>query len=168
MKSADYWIEKLHLLPHPEGGYYKEVYRSDETIEHGLPDRYKSGRSFSTSIYFLLKGNQHSAFHKIQSDEIWHFYAGSSVILYIISPEGSLKIQKIGPEADSGECFQYVIPKHHCFAAEVTEKENFCLVGCTVAPGFDFADFELAKKSELISLFPQHNALIEKFNKDVT
>src|SRR3972149_3402367 len=135
--KAQKYIKQLQLKKHPEGGYFKEVYRSGEIIlpEH-LPKRYKQSRNFSTSIYFLLEGRQFSAFHLLQTDELWHFYNGSSVILYIINQNGELTIKKLGRGKDSE--LQLAIEKQNWFAAEVENKKSFSLFGCTVAPGFEF------------------------------
>ncbi len=163
MRSAAYWIEKLELLKHPEGGYYKEVYRSED--KHSLktlPDRFKGDRHYSTSIYYLLQGNDFSAFHRLRSDEIWHFYAGITLMIYIIDENGNLQKKRLGNEPGNGDELQVLIPKMHWFAAEVIDKNSFGLVGCTVAPGFDFDDFELADKNILISEFPQHKELISR------
>ncbi len=158
------YIRKLQLKKHPEGGYYKEVYRSGEMIlpEH-LPKRYKSSRNFSTSIYFLLEGKQISAFHLLQSDELWHFYDGSSVLIYIINHKGELSIKKLGRYEDCK--LQLTIEKQNWFAAEVEDKKSFALFGCTVSPGFEFDDFELRKRQELIKEFPQHKTLITRLTK---
>jgi hypothetical protein len=158
------YIKQLQLKKHPEGGYYKEVYRSGEMIlpEH-LPKRYKSSRNFSTSIYFLLEGKQISTFHLLQSDELWHFYDGSSVILYIINQKGKLSVNKLGRGKDC--VLQLVIEKQNWFAAEVENKKSFSLFGCTVSPGFDFDDFEMGRRDELIKNFPQHSALIKRLTK---
>jgi hypothetical protein len=158
------YIKQLQLKKHPEGGYYKEVYRSGEMIlpEH-LPKRYKSSRNFSTSIYFLLEGKQISTFHLLQSDELWHFYDGSSVILYIINQKGKLSVNKLGRGKDC--VLQLVIEKQNWFAAEVENKKSFSLFGCTVSPGFEFDDFELGKRQEIIKKFPHHNTLISRLTK---
>ena len=162
--KANKYIKQLQLKKHPEGGYYKEVYRSGELIlpEH-LPKRYKTSRNFSTSIYFLLEGKQFSAFHLLQSDELWHFYEGSSVILYIITKKGELSIKKLG-RGKNGE-LQLVIEKQNWFAAEIEDKKSFALFGCTVSPGFEFDDFELGKRDALIKIFPKHSALIKRLTK---
>lgn len=158
------YIELLNLQPHPEGGFYREVYRSDEIISRNfLPIRFDNDHNISTSIYFLLDGNQISKFHRLKSDEIWHFYDGCSVIIYIIDENGNLSSVTLGANLQIGECFQTVIKRNHWFAAELLNKNSFCLVGCVVAPGFDFKDFELARREVLIKNFPQHTKLIEKF-----
>ena len=160
--GKEYWIEKLGLLPHPEGGFYKEVYRSDETIS-GLPSRYQSQRSFGTSIYFLLGSEDKSAFHRLQSDEIWFYHSGSSVKIHIIHPDGTREDKIVGADIESGQQLQVLIPKGTWFAAKVMLPDNYVLVSCTVCPGFEFADFELANRWELIEKYPQHRILIENF-----
>ncbi len=158
---AKYYIEKLDLKKHPEGGYYKEVYRSAEYFV--LPDysyKNKRQRNFSTSIYFLLEGNDKSHFHKLKSDEIWHFYDGSDVRIIIIDHIGKLNEVFIGREAG---IYQYTILKENWFAAEVIRKDSFALVGCTVSPGFEFDDFIIGKRNDLIKLFPQHEKIIKSF-----
>jgi predicted cupin superfamily sugar epimerase len=164
--EAKKYIEKLQLKPHPEGGYYKEIYRSGEIIlPEGLPSRFRRGRNISTSIYFMLVGSQVSNFHKLKSDEIWHFYDGSGVIIFVIDNSGKLSEYRVGKNLEKREVLQVVIKNNHWFAAELIDKTSFCLVGCTVSPGFDFEDFELAKREELLEIFPQHNELIKRFCK---
>lgn len=167
-QNAAYWIEKLGLEEHPEGGYFAEAYRSAEIIPpEGLPERYGSQRSFGTSIYFLLKQDRFSAFHRVKSDESWHYYTGnSSVLLYSISPEGVLTTHLLGPEIEKGQQFQLTIPANHWFAAQVDDSlDSFALVGCTVAPGFDYQDFELAERASLTEQYPEHQALIEALTR---
>ena len=163
MNTANYWIEKLELTKHPEGGYFKEVYRSDENIEESaLPERYRGGRSFATSIYFLMKGDEFSSFHRIQSDETWHFYVGSVLELYVLSKEGVLEKNLLGRDLQQGELLQVTIPRNYWFGARVLDRNSFALVGCTVAPGFHFDDFELADRKELLKQFPGHETIIEE------
>jgi len=159
--KAKQYIKQLDLKKHPEGGYFKEVYRSGEIIlpEH-LPNRYKKFRNFSTSIYFLLEGKQFSSFHRLQSDELWHFYDGSSVIVYIIDKKGNLSVKKLGKGKDCN--FQLTILMGNWFAAEVENKKSFSLFGCTVSPGFEFNDFEPGKRNSLIKDFPQHGTLVKR------
>ncbi|HVK50097.1 MAG TPA: cupin domain-containing protein [Pseudobacter sp.] len=157
MNTADQLIREYGLLPHPEGGYYKETYRSTEAVEAAaLPERFGGQRSFSTAIYFLLEQGNFSAFHKIKSDECWHFYAGQTLLVHIISSTGEWQTVKLGSNASAGEVFQFVVPANCWFASEPDSTTSFAFTGCTVSPGFDFADFELAKASALISLYPQH------------
>lgn len=156
----------MQLTAHPEGGYFRETYRSNEILEiEQLPKRYQVAHSFSTAIYYLLKGNQFSAFHRLKSDEVWHFYTGSTLIIHIISERGEYSEIKLGANLDEGEVFQVVIPAGCWFGATVSDKESFTLVGCTIAPGFDFSDFELGSCDELLKLFPQHRKIIEKLTK---
>ncbi|WP_439584422.1 cupin domain-containing protein [Dyadobacter bucti] len=162
MKPASYWIEKYNLKPHPEGGYYAETYRSRETIaEHALPSRFGGSRSYSTGIYFLLEKHDFSAFHRIASDEMWHFYAGEALDIFVIDPEtGKLEIIGLGADPEKGEAFQAIVPAGAWFASRPANNSSYALVGCTVAPGFDFEDFEMADRLVLSGDFPQHRDLI--------
>lgn len=161
--NASYWAAYLQLLPHPEGGYYKETYRSGEQIPRsGLPERFSADRSFSTAIYFLLEKENFSAFHRIQSDECWHFYAGDALLVHVIHPDGSYRCIRLGHHPDRGELFQAVVPAGSWFASETAPGGEFSLVGCTVAPGFDFADFELADADQLSGLYPDKEVLIRR------
>ena len=163
MKDAAYWIDKLGLEPHPEGGYYVEVYKASESIaKDALPERFSGERAFSTSIYFLLEGQQVSKFHRIKSDELWHFYEGSGIIIYTLDADGVLTELHLGSDIEQGEAFQVVVPAGVWFGAVVKDNSSFALVGCTVAPGFHFDDFELAEQNNLIQMFPQHTATIQK------
>lgn len=166
MQTKEYWVQKLAMLPHPEGGYFREVYRSDDSIgQDALPDRYAGPRSCATSIYFLIESENFSAFHRIQSDEIWHFYTGSTITMHIIHPDGKLATHLIGPNPDRDEVFQLVIPHSCWFAASVDEPGAYALVGCGVAPGFDFVDFELGTAAELTADFPQHAEVIGRYTR---
>lgn len=166
MKNKDYWVEKLKLEPHPEGGFYREVYRSNEIIsEVSLPERFSGDRVFSTSIYFLLNKKDVSAFHRIRQDEIWHFYDGSSLTIHIITPAGDYSKVKLGLDIEGNESPQAVVKAGCFFAAEVNHKEMFALTGCTVAPGFDFDDFEMPSYDKLVELFPQHEQVLKRFSK---
>ena len=155
MKSATYWIEKLDLGKHPEGGYFREIYLSDEVVpQTGLPSGFRGERSFATSIYYLLEGNDFSAFHRIKSDEIWHYYAGSSAIEIVSLVQGKIKKYMVGNNPDRGQTFQVIVPKNTWFAAHLQNQEGYALAGCTVSPGFHFDDFEMADK-KLIDEFPE-------------
>ncbi len=162
MKSAEYWITTLGLKSHQEGGYFKEAYRSVESYGNsgGLPSRYENERSFGTAIYFLLKENGFSAFHRLQSDEIWHFYTGSPFEIFVLTNTGDLEHFLLGNNPEAGEVFQLTIPRGHWFAARLVDQTSYGLAGCTVAPGFQFDDFELAERKKLVAEFPQHNQLI--------
>ncbi len=162
-KPASYWVDKYRMQPHPEGGYFVETYRAAEQIPHAaLPGRFSGDRSFSTAIYFLLEGHHFSALHRIQADELWHFYAGDPLEVFVIHPEsGTLEIIRLGPDPDAGEVFQAVVPAGTWFGSRPVAGAAYSLVGCTVAPGFDFADFELAEREVLLAEFPQHRAVVE-------
>jgi predicted cupin superfamily sugar epimerase len=163
MLTAETLVTYFKMLPHPEGGYYKETYRSDELIAHNaLPERFTGDRVFSTAIYFLLEKGNFSGFHKIQSDECWHFYAGQTLFVYVLHNNDSLETIKLGSNLLNGEVFQAVVPAGCWFASEPAPNSEFSFVGCTVAPGFDFADFELAKADELAKEFPEHEILIKR------
>jgi len=164
--KARKYIEKLQLKAHPEGGYYREVFRAGEIIlaDH-LPKRYKSSRNFSTSIYFLLEGNQVSNFHRLKSDEQWHFYDGSGIVIYVIEEGGNLSKILLGRNIEKGESIQTVIKHNSWFGAELIDKTSFALIGCTVSPGFDFSDFELGKKAKLLDEYPDYEYTIIKLTK---
>ena len=164
--SAEQIIELLNLSPHPEGGYYRETYRSGLVLdENVLPDRFVGNRHCATCIYFLLTNRNFSAFHRINQDEIWHFYAGQPLTLHIIDLNGEYLHIKIGMDLQKGVLPQFVVPAGSWFAAEIEEKDGYALVGCTVAPGFDFRDFELGDRKELCDLFPQHNQQISRLTR---
>lgn len=156
-RTADYWIRQLQLTPHVEGGAFRELYRSSLT---STPAGFPGERPYSTSIYFLLQQGQFSAFHKIKSDELWHFYYGDALIIYEIDQQGNMITHKLGNNPDKGESFQILIPAGNWFAARVAEGSEYTLCGCTVSPGFDFEDFELADKASLLAAYPQHETLI--------
>ena len=138
-------IEKLGLEPHPEGGYFRETYRSSGVIrQDSLGPSFEGERNYATCIYFLLTSNDFSAFHRIKQDEIWHFYDGSPIRLHVIAPSGEYTYHLVGREIDQGERPQLVVPAGFWFAAEVVNENAFSLVGCTVSPAFRFEGFTLA------------------------
>ncbi len=166
MQTVQKLIDKLDLQPHPEGGYFKETYRSPVKINsEALGKNYDGNRNVSTCIYFMLTSETFSAFHKINQDEIWHFYTGSPISLHIISEEGEHSEILIGCEMDKNQVPQAVVNGGSYFAAKVTEANSYALVGCTVAPGFDFKDFYLPSQEELTAKFPKHKRLIEQFTR---
>ena len=166
MPLAKELVAKLNLSPHPEGGYFKETYRSLETIpKTALPRRFDGARSYGTAIYFLLEDGNFSAFHKIQSDESWHFYEGGTLLIYVIHFNGRLEIVKLGRSLSTGEVFQYTVPAGCWFASEPSSGSDYVLTGCTVAPGFDFTDFELATFESLAKQYPQHSTLIKRLTR---
>jgi uncharacterized protein len=165
--SAEYWIERLKLEPHPEGGFFRQTYRSEISIAREcLPLGFAGSRAASTAIYFLLQGLDFSAFHRLKSDEVWHFYAGSPVSVHMINAGGTYSELRLGMDMDAGEAPQHVVPAGCWFASHVTNWKSTALVGCTVAPGFDFHDFEMGTRAELIAAYSQHRNLIERLTRE--
>jgi predicted cupin superfamily sugar epimerase len=157
MSKVQEYIKNLSLISHPEGGYYASTYKSLEVVSAAcLPDRFNGERVFSTAIFFLLEGFQYSAFHRIKSDELWHFYDGCALDIYVIHPSGKGEILRLGADIANGESFQQLVPAGCWFASRPVMNHGFTLAGCTVSPGFDFTDFEMANKSVLLSEFPQY------------
>ncbi len=150
--TAFFWVDKLQMLPHPEGGFYKETFRSDLQVDGGW-----GVRSALTSIFYLLEGDDFSGFHRIKSSELWYHHAGGILLVHEINPEGILKTHQLSAENPFA-----AIQPNSWFASEVADKNNFVLVSCAVAPGFDFADFELAKRSEIVQEFPAHAELLAR------
>ncbi len=159
-------IKFLDLQPHPEGGFFKETYRSEGIINaDNLGTNYQGERNYSTCIYFLLTSDTFSAFHRIHQDEIWHFYSGSPIHIHTISEDGIYTQTMLGSTIENGEIPQHVVAGGSWFGATVIRDADYALVGCTVAPGFDFLDFELASRDELINRFPQHNHIITRLTR---
>jgi predicted cupin superfamily sugar epimerase len=154
-------IEHLKLKSHPEGGYYRETYRSEDVIEHSaLPPGFTGERNLCTSIFFLLPSGERSLFHRIKSDELWYYHAGGSLTIYVLM-NGSLTTHRLGPDFLAGESFQIVIPANSWFGAVCNVSNSFTLSGCTVSPGFDFKDFEIGTRSDLLQQFPEfHHEVI--------
>lgn len=161
--TADEWVRRLNMEPHPEGGYFVETYRAAEQIAaEALPARYGAPRAHSTAIFFLLRNGQVSAFHRLRSDEMWHYHAGSAATVWMIREDGEATAHRIGPDPERGDVLQLLMPAGCWFGAELEDAAGYILVGCTVAPGFAYEDFELADRADLTARFPQHAALIER------
>ena len=165
--TAQSYIQALQMQPHPEGGFFRESYRSEQTMALSTPGGAALQRNVCTAIYFLLEAGNFSAFHRIKSDEIWHFYAGQALEVLELLPSGELRCTRLGPDILRGELPQYVVPANTWFASRVADGGTFSLVGCTVAPGFDFADFRLARREELLEIFPQHRQIITELTRRV-
>jgi uncharacterized protein len=160
--TPQHLITHFQLQPHPEGGWYAQSYRSTESIPAAaLPERFTGDRLFSTAIYFLLEQGNFSAFHRIKSDECWHFYSGDPLEIFILHADGSLQVVTLGSSIDKGHQFQFVVPANCWFASRPAAGSRYCFVGCTVSPGFDFADFEMANATKLSEEYPGHIAIIE-------
>ena len=149
--SAEILIQTLNLTRHPEGGYFRETYRDKDRV---------AGRAASTAIYFLLPRGDRSKLHRLRSDEVWHFYGGGPLVVVEISPTGQIIETLLGSDLLAGQTPQHVVPKGHWFGAYPATGTAFSFVGCTVAPGFEFSDFELADRDALTQLYPMADGLI--------
>ena len=151
--DAKTYIKKLKLEPHPEGGYYRQVFGNDAT-----------GKKDISTIYYMLTDSDMSAFHRLhEMTEIWYYHAGSPLNIYVIDTDGKLTVHNLSPDGE----MQVVIHPEQWFAADIPSKEGFCLVGCAVAPAFTFENFELGRKDELLKQFPQHAEIIERLCREV-
>jgi len=152
-RAAD-WIKALGLLPHPEGGYFRETYRSQDVVPAaGLPERFGSPRALATGIYYLLEAGDYSAFHRIKADEMLHFYAGHSLEVHMVGDHGH-SVVVLGSDISRGDTLQFTVPAGTWFAMAPRAGGEYSLIGCTVSPGFDFADFELASEGDLRGACP--------------
>ncbi len=160
--SADQLVSLYELQPHPEGGYFKETYRDKGVIDRSaLPPQFGGNRNFSTAIYFLLPEGKKSHLHRIKSAEVWHFYLGEPLTLVQIAPDGAVAKIVLGHEITNGHVLQHVVPAGSWFGAYPNAGSCFSFVGCTVAPGFDFADFEMGMREDLMRQFPHARETIE-------
>lgn len=161
--EVDFWISNLGLEPHPEGGFFKGTFSSEERVsDEQLSVRYEGKRKLYTSIYFLLTSENISHFHRLKSDELWYFHAGSSLTVHVIHEDGSYEELKLGLNVEEGEVLQALVPKNSIFGSSVMEKDSFALVGCMVSPGFEFQDFEMFTQDDLLAKYPQHREIILK------
>lgn len=158
--TAEQIIHSLHLAQHPEGGFYRETYKGETTI---ILDEGKA-RSTCTAIYYLLKDDDKSHFHKVSSDEMWLFHQGKALEIFVITDKGEIEVSVLGNNLESGESPQAVVKANTWFAAQVRNQKGYALVSCIVAPGFEFDDFELAEKDELIKSFPGIKEVVERFS----
>jgi uncharacterized protein len=162
----DELIRRFDLKPHPEGGFFSETYRSAGRVMRDGESA--DTRSASTAIYYLLCDGAHSAWHRIRSDEVWHFYAGDPLLVHGLDENGALVTHKLGNTLTHADAvFQAVVPAGWWFAAECADPATFALVGCTVAPGFEFSEFELADVDALKAVYPRHAALIGRLGPAV-
>lgn len=160
--TVDELVKLYNLQPHPEGGFYNEYYRDKGVIpKSALPARFKGDRNYSANIYFLLPEGKKSNLHRIASDESWHFYLGGPLTVIQISPEGKVETITLGQNVGAGEKIAHVVPAGYWFGAYPNAGSCYSFVGCTVSPGFDFADFEMGKRPELLKQFPQAKGVIE-------
>jgi predicted cupin superfamily sugar epimerase len=155
--TAAYWINHLNLQPHPEGGYYSEVFRSQQQVLRVGEDVPKQA---CTSIYYLLEGEDFSGFHRIASDELWYFHKGAPLLVHIIDKNGNYKAHELS-DTDTGNLL-LAVEAGLWFASSIPSGKGFTLVSCAVAPGFEFSEFEMAVKDKMILAYPQHAALFDK------
>lgn len=160
MYTADTWKKALDLHPHPEGGWFAEIWRGTTTLPASALPRHGGERSTGTSIYYLLHNNDVSRIHRIRSDEIWHYYDGCGVRLHLFLDDGSHEVALLGLHPEKGERPQVVIPANTWFGAVLMEAHEYSLMGCTVAPGFDFADCEFGTRDAMLQQFPNDVELI--------
>ncbi|MEO5683565.1 MAG: cupin domain-containing protein [Chitinophagaceae bacterium] len=164
--TADYWINTLQLTRHIEGGSYTRTYCADLVLpRQQLPASFNGPRPVATAIYFLLENNQFSAIHRIASDELWHFYYGDALVVYEIDKAGKLTEHLLGNNPGNNEHFQCLVKAGSWFGSKTREGGDYSLVGCTVSPGFDFADFEMGDRAELLQFYPQHAAVIQMLTR---
>jgi predicted cupin superfamily sugar epimerase len=170
MSAANELVERLGLMPHPEGGYYRETHRDSARVARLGPDDARTAqaaRAASTAIYYLLCDGAYSAWHRIDADEVWHFYAGGPLDIHMLDEAGRLSTCRLGDALAHAEArFQVAVPAGYWFAAECAAApagdERFAFVGCTVAPGFEFSAFELADIPALITRYPAHATLLTR------
>jgi predicted cupin superfamily sugar epimerase len=161
--SAASIVKFLALAPHPEGGYFRETYRAAATLPAAaLPGGFAGPRAAATAIYYLLEAGQCSRLHRIKSDEVWHFYLGDPLVIVEIDAGSVLRETVLGIDFQAGSVPQHVVPAGSWFGAQPAAGSGFALVGCTVAPGFDFADFELADPAALLAEYPRHAGWIRR------
>ena len=160
-------MSRFNLQPHPEGGYYARTFQSDDNVKSLNKDRYNNeSRYAGTAIYYLLRGNDFSAWHCLKSDELWHYYRGSPVKIHVIDKSGTLTTHLLGDAIDNADAsFQLAIKAGNWFAAEPLDKTSYSLVGCTVSPGFDFKDFKLGDRESLSMQFPNHSDIIKQLTR---
>ena len=167
MLSADEIIRRLNLKPLPiEGGYFRETYRSDETVSASvLPQRFGGDRSFSTAIYYLLTADTFSALHRLPSDELFHFYLGDPVGMLQLHPDGSSCVITLGPDLKAGQQLQAVVPRAVWQGSFLCDGGRWALLGTTVAPGFDFDDYQAGERDQLIRQYPDRAKLIAQLTR---
>jgi predicted cupin superfamily sugar epimerase len=161
--TAEQVIEQLRLVPHPEGGFFAETFRA-ESLPFELPGR--GARNASTAIYFLLRARDFSALHVVQSDEVWHHYLGDPLELHCFDAVDRYRRVLLGSQLTAGERPQHVVRAGELQAARVLPGVyGFALCGCTVAPGFDFADFRMPARTELLARLPAHHELVRALTR---
>jgi uncharacterized protein len=161
MRTAREWIETLHLVPHLEGGFFGETYRSEQTLTLA-PDgtRSEKVRALCSAIYFLLEAPTFSHLHRLKSDELWHFHDGSTLMVHSITPDGKYKRDLLGADPSRAQFPHLLVKKGTWIGAVVADDHGYSLVSCVVVPAFEYSGFELGSRQKLIRQYPQHEALI--------
>lgn len=156
MKDKSIWIDHYKMAGHEEGGFFYQVLKSDQTIQlEG-----QKPRALYTSIYFLLTSNNPSRFHRLTADEVWYYHYGSPLTVHMITPEGDYKQVTLGIDVENGQVLQAVVPKNTIFGSSVEADDSYALVSCMVSPGFEYDDFELFKRSDLLKQYPDYADII--------
>jgi len=164
--DAERWIRALRLSPHPEGGHFREVWRAEGSVDpSALPPRFATPRALGTSIYYLLRAGERSLLHRLHADEVWHLYDGGPLTLHVFERDNAYHPRVLGLDVAAGEAPQQVVPHGCWFGAELAEGANGALVGCTVAPGFEFGDLEFASRDALLVQHPEHAALVTRLTE---
>jgi len=159
-------IKTFELEPHIEGGWFRRIFQSDQLLnKNSLTNCFTGTRYVTTSIVYLLQKGEFSAFHKLLQYETWHFYSGDSLVIHWFDENGQIHSQTLGNNYDKGEIPQLTIKPNTYFAAELQSKSEYAFVGCSVSPGFDYEDFTLAKRKDLLTLYPEHSILIKRLTK---
>ena len=158
MKTAEYWIKALSLEPHPEGGFYKEIYRNKLKV---TSKKNSQNRNAATSIYYLLNDSDKSHFHRLKSDEIWYHHEGGTLIVCMIDESGKYIENKLGKNPEQNEELQIIVPAGTIFGAYVAKSSGYVLMGCMVNPGFEFEDFEIMERGYLLEQYPGYRKIIE-------
>ena len=168
MLTAEEIRKRLKLVPHPaEGGYFVETYRSEHTIaQSALPAGYPGDRSVSTAIYYMLTPDSFSAMHRLRGDEIFHFYLGDPVELLQLRADGVCEVITLGQDIAAGMKLQHVVPAGVWQGSRLVRGGEYALLGTTVAPGFDFQDFEVGHRGSLVAEFPQYSELIRNLTRE--
>jgi uncharacterized protein len=165
--NAETIIQKLDLQPHPEGGWYRETYRCDEGVAaDAISGRYGADKTHSTAIYFLITADNCSRMHRLQSDEIFHFYCGDPVKILRLYPDGQGDRQILGADLAAGQHPQCVVPRNVWQGLSVLPGEGWTLLGTTVSPGFDFADIEYGSRNALLTQYPGYRQDIIDLTND--
>jgi len=164
IQDADYWIQRLELTPHPEGGYFRRIMCSPESFGAPPAPRFNGDRPFYSVIYYLLCSGQFSAIHRLNNDEIWHYCAGNSLVLFSLGEKTTPDKALLGPNPHSGQEILLQVPARTWFGAYPNQGDaDYTLVTCFVSPAFDYRDFELGSAAELTETFPQHRETIRKY-----